>query len=239
MASVAVNTGPICADDPARDVPPEKWINLTMARRSAILVKIPHDCRSLIGFVDEADQFRMWERTGHADLADYVRRGLEIDPEMIDWARRGLEAFEKTPPKTMADILASLNIHPAENGAVPLASAVAVGKATAAQVLEKAPELMTASDAGKKGGRGNKAIDNINSFKPKGGTGADYLAARIKRDHPQIAAGIAAGEYPSIRAAAIAAGIVKVPTALETLQRAWKKASSEEQRQFLEWISNT
>ena len=84
--------------------------------------------------------------------------------------------------------------------------------------------------------------DNI-SLTPKRdtsyGTSADYLAARIKRDHPAIAAGIAAGEYPSIRAAAIAAGIVKVPSALETLQRAWKKASSEEQRQFLEWISNT
>ena len=56
---------------------------------------------------------------------------------MIDWARRGLEAFEKTPPKTMADILASLNLRPEPDGAVPLASAVAIGKATAAEVLAR------------------------------------------------------------------------------------------------------
>lgn len=65
-----------------------------------------------------------------------------------------------------------------------------------------------------------------------------YLAARIKRDAPEIAARVAAGEFKSIRAAAIEAGIVKVATPLDALKRAWGKASAEDQRQFLDWISN-
>ena len=39
---------------------------------------------------------------------------------------------------------------------------------------------------------------------------ATYLASRLKRDHRDIAAAVERGEYRSIRAAAIAAGIVKV-----------------------------
>ena len=39
--------------------------------------------------------------------------------------------------------------------------------------------------------------------------GNDRLAARLKRDHPAIAARVANGEFKSIRAAALEAGIVK------------------------------
>ena len=116
-------------------------------------------------------------------------------------------------------------------------------KVNAAKVERVEPASKVGAPKGNQSAKKEKKNkDSLSTFdlpKPKQERGADYLASRIKRDHPQIAAGIAAGEYPSIRAAAIAAGIVKVPTALETLQRAWKKASSEEQRQFLEWISNT
>jgi hypothetical protein len=58
-------------------------------------------------------------------------------------------------------------------------------------------------------------VDKINL--PKGGTSADYLAARIKRDHPEIAARI--DEFPSVRAAAKAAGIVKDPDVLKSIER--------------------
>jgi len=47
-----------------------------------------------------------------------------------------------------------------------------------------------------------KPRDNIT--KSKRGTSADYWSARIKRDHPAIAARMAAGEFRSVRAAAIA-----------------------------------
>ena len=123
---------------------------------------------------------------------------------MIDWARRGLEAFEKTPPKTMADILASLNLRPEPDGAVPLASAVAIGKATAAEVLARVePAKKKGAPKGSQNAAKDREIKGYNvtfnsskSDESKRGNNRDYLAARLKRDHPAIAARVAAGEFP-------------------------------------------
>lgn len=55
--------------------------------------------------------------------------------------------------------------------------------------------------------------DNYNSFSPtQQGTSADYLTARIARDHPSIYDGMLRGDYRSVRQAAIEAGIVNVKT---------------------------
>jgi hypothetical protein len=54
-------------------------------------------------------------------------------------------------------------------------------------------------------GRGHKTGKQY----PKGNSRA-YLVARIARDHPDILERLKAGEFASMRAAAIAAGIVKV-----------------------------
>ena len=63
-----------------------------------------------------------------------------------------------------------------------------------------------------------------------------YLAARLRRDHP--AAEFDEAVRGSVRQAAIAAGIVKVPTALDRLLKLWAKATPAERKQFLEEISN-
>ena len=51
-------------------------------------------------------------------------------------------------------------------------------------------------------------VDNIN-LKPKGGTQAEYIKARLRRDHPEIAEELERGEHRSARAAGIAAGFIK------------------------------
>ena len=104
-------------------------------------------------------------------------------------------------------------------------------EARSAQERAKNPKrIATKAEAGAKGGRGNKAADNISSFSH--GTGADYLTARIARDRPDILERMKAGEYRSVRQAAIEAGIVKVPTTLEKLVKLWAKATPEERREF-------
>jgi hypothetical protein len=65
------------------------------------------------------------------------------------------------------------------------------------------------------GGRGRKASDQITGFQR--GTRSSYLAARLKRDAPEIAAAAERGEYRSVRAAARAAGIIKPPDAYREL----------------------
>lgn len=87
-------------------------------------------------------------------------------------------------------------------------------------------------------GGDRKSEAATSSFAPKDdryGETASYLVRRLKRDAPDIAAALARGEYPSARAAGIAAGIVKVPTALDILKRAWGKASERQREAFVEW----
>ena len=57
-------------------------------------------------------------------------------------------------------------------------------------------------------------------MKQQGGTNAEYLTARLKRDHPDIADRLANNEFKSVRAAAIEAGIVKAPDIMEVAKRA-------------------
>lgn len=69
---------------------------------------------------------------------------------------------------------------------------------------------------------------------PKGSNSKARLAARLKRDHPEIVKRIEAGEFKSVRAAAIAAGIVKVPTPFEKVLKLWPKLTAEEKRKVLD-----
>lgn len=55
-------------------------------------------------------------------------------------------------------------------------------------------------------GRGHKTGYDITRFER--GVSATYLASRIKRDHPDLAAAVERGEYKSIHAAAVVAGLV-------------------------------
>lgn len=97
-----------------------------------------------------------------------------------------------------------------------------------------APEGNKNSPTGRKGKQVIKAdnisIDSGPSEKPSRegyGTRAEYLAARIKRDAPEVAARVEAGEFKSIRAAAIEAGIVKVPTPEQKAEKAIAKLPAE------------
>ena len=60
------------------------------------------------------------------------------------------------------------------------------------------------------------------------GNNSDYLLSRLKRDAPDIAEDYFSGKYPSVRQAAIAAGIVKVPTPYQTALKAVTKLSRSE-----------
>lgn len=71
----------------------------------------------------------------------------------------------------------------------------------------------------------------------KSGNSTDYLARRIAKNRPDILARMQAGEFPSVRAAAKEAGIIKDKTTLEQLSTLWKKATEKERAQFLQQIS--
>ena len=214
MAPVNIRTGPVDASDAARDVPPQKWWDLTQARRSFTRTQLPYDCRSVITFVEEAEEYRMWERTGYANLDEYIRVGLELDPDMVHWARQGLARLDTSQP-------------------IPYGQAVETGK-TAAQKLHEAPKLK------QHGGTRNTGQDYNIILPSNQGTEAKYLAGRLKRDHPEIADRVARGEYRSIRAAALDAGIIKpkktvpIDTPERAIQALLRVFSADELRRALD-----
>jgi hypothetical protein len=75
--------------------------------------------------------------------------------------------------------------------------------------------------------------DNVKSTSGQGGNSRHYLVARLKRDHPAIAADLAAGKFKSVRAAAKAAGVVQEPTPLARLDRLWRTVAPEDRLRFL------
>ena len=52
--SVSVRTGPVTATQRAYDVPKEKWSLLLQRRKYFLQVNIPHDCRLLFDFIEDA-----------------------------------------------------------------------------------------------------------------------------------------------------------------------------------------
>ena len=83
-----------------------------------------------------------------------------------------------------------------------------------------------------KAGDGNAANSRISH----GTANTAYLAARLRRDHPE--ADFDESVRGSVRQAAISAGIVKVPSVLDQLRKLWAKASEADRRTFMEEIKH-
>ena len=84
-----------------------------------------------------------------------------------------------------------------------------------------------------KAGEGNG--DNV-TISGKG-NGPAYLAARLRRDHPDAV--FDESVRGSVRQAAIAAGIVKVPSVLDQFLRLWKKATPDERHRIRMFCETT
>jgi hypothetical protein len=79
------------------------------------------------------------------------------------------------------------------------------------EVQERAVKVVPIAEHG--GDRKSEARDNqgdvVTLIPTERGNSADYLAARIARDHPEILDEMKSGVFSSVRAAAVKAGIVK------------------------------
>jgi hypothetical protein len=70
-----------------------------------------------------------------------------------------------------------------------------------------------------------------------GGNGSAYLLRRLARLGDDWMDRYEAGEFASVRQAAIAAGIVKVPSVLEQLRKLWAKASEADRQTFMDEVT--
>jgi hypothetical protein len=79
--------------------------------------------------------------------------------------------------------------------------------------------------------------------RPRGGTGAAYWTARIKRDHPEVFAGLRAGRYTSVYEAALACGMATPQcvcrlTAESFAQQAHKRLPAEAIARLVEYLQH-
>ena len=107
-------------------------------------------------------------------------------------------------------------------------------------IVEKRKDAQKARAQADGGVVQGRHLDNIQMRVPEGGgTRKSYLLRRLARDYPDILDGWERQEYPSVRQAAIAAGIVKVPTPLEAVQKAISRLSEDDHRALILWLQST
>ena len=84
MASVIINSGP---PDPAHrptEQPREKWRMLMWVKRDFLRRSITFDCRSLLEFIQDAEE--MWQELGFDSAEHMIREGYELDPIEVQYA---------------------------------------------------------------------------------------------------------------------------------------------------------
>lgn len=169
------------------------------------------------GPVDYRDQMKQLERSKWREL--FIKRQQYIHTEfehgcecVIDWLAEAEEFYEELGYSSADEMLEeALEIPP---DWVRMAAAVleTTGENLSKAEIDHAIELKAHGRPRK--GAGEKDDNVIFSESPRSqGNSAEYIKARLRRDHPEIAEALERGEFRSARAAAIEAGIIKpVPT---------------------------
>jgi hypothetical protein len=184
MAAVSINTGGVCHEDKLSDTPREQWPALLRERRMYIETQFEYDCRCIVQYLAEAEEFH--EELGYESADDMIQQELLIRPEWVRIAVDWLTQQDRPDPVPQSELNAAIEIAKAQ----PLAAHGEIGN-----------------------GRADESrVDLIKST--QGGTSQSYLLRRIARDQPELLDQIGPGKsHRSARAAAIEAGIIKpVPT---------------------------
>lgn len=214
MAAVKIRTGAVSATDDPESLPVEKWDQLVRARYRYLAITLPSDCSCLLQFIHEAERLRMWEKVEHVDMRtgdrrpyegidDFVRNAFELDPEKVQWAKKGWEMLKPTEP-------------------VPYEIAATVGKQFEAKETKQGNnQHRKISDATQSSRAKSNGISDRTQRK----------LDRLAKDRPDLLAKVNAGDV-SVNKAAIEAGIVHVPTRLEKAIRLIEKFTPAQREAF-------
>lgn len=186
-----------------------KW-RIGSARQGAANTAI--DSRPFINCVRDIKRHKAWEvyfKDGEKTWERFCKELLDTEPEFVDQVEIGVEVLEEA----------------GHFGPIPEKQAIDV-----AMRARNAKELMEHRRPTKE-----ESDDKGNNVTFIRGNNPDYLAARIKRDRPDIHERMKAGEYKSVRAAAKDAGIIRELATLEKAQKLWLKMTAKERAAFQKW----
>jgi hypothetical protein len=192
-----------------REIEPEERKNALGQLAPRLASVLDTDLEWAVNFIADIDTEKGWEWF-NLDRRTFYGRHCSIAAERIDEIKKEvakLRAIGRPIPKSAKDL------------------------------GEKARDDKAEADNRWGAGRGNKMGDNITHFRNDHGTSRSYLLRALARHAPEILERFEQGEFKSVRAAAIAGGIIKLKTPLDNLRTAWKKASEQERQTFLEEVS--
>lgn len=191
---------------------------MVAVKRDFLALRLPHDCRCLLQFIKEAEV--MWESLGYASADDLIKNGYKLDPYEVRLAVEWLEIRDPDEAVGFKDVV------------------VAAKKAWSEKY--RTPGGANNPTGNNQYQRKEVNVDNVNIDQDtleRGGNRASYLLRRMAKTRPEILDRYEAGEFPSVRQAAIEAGFIKVPTMLDILKKTWKKATNDERCAFLAYIN--
>lgn len=195
----------------------EEWIARNATVVYNCLRSIGGDC-SLVE--SKLPHFRKWAEAHAIEWSEYCVEQLGVTPAFIDLVVRGIYILRGK----------------GHEGPITKADAVAAAAAQAVPAPSHAEVVAAQVEKGRKGFKPKSSDSDAITNVTRGSTGAEYLTARIARDHPAILERMKAGEFASVRAAARAAGILKPIDPVRAALRAFGKLTTEERCAFFEAI---
>ena len=189
------------------------------------------DLRKAFEYLDDLRTHEAWKYIREPDMQRLVENRCRVSTEFVEQLRSGyasLVAAGHTGKVTATQAAAAAYAEDKTKTVRQVAAEVgcSVGTAHAAKVFSETDslpkKLNTAADESETAGLSTATI---------------YRQRRLKVDHPELWAEVEAGTK-STHAAAIAAGIVKVPSVLDKLRKLWAKASEADRKAFMDEVGN-
>jgi len=185
MAAVSIDSGPLDEFSKFYERPKSEWPDLLKLRQEIVRDEFQVSCLRIVDFVRDVDE--AWEELEYESARHMIEEGygLSYDDVMLV-----VKYLERERPETV------------EGFDKTLEKALATGGRNGRQIVEvrKLPEHGEVGN-----GRGNNC--NLSDR----GNSADYWASRLRRDALEFFEAWERGEYRSIRAACIAAGLISPP----------------------------
>ncbi len=109
MASVSVNTGGVYHEDRLADTPRDQWPALLRERRMYIETQFEYDCRCIVQYLAEAEEFH--KELGYDSADQMIQEELLIRPEWVRIAVDWLKQEQRPEPVTKSEVEFALGSH--------------------------------------------------------------------------------------------------------------------------------
>lgn len=104
-----IDTGTVYHEDRLADTPRAQWPALLRERRMYIETQFEYDCRCIVQYLDEANEFHT--ELGYDSADEMIQQELLIKPEWVRIAVEWLNQEQRIEPVTKAEVEAALGSH--------------------------------------------------------------------------------------------------------------------------------